>query len=291
MTLAPAPEDRLADILLITALSKELDWFSKTIGVRFERTARQGTSYLRGIHRVGDRELSIVAVRQLDKGPTSAAVTATKAICLWQPSVVVMTGICAGVEHSVALGDLVVAVQCFEHASGQLVDGDIVPLQNRVALEPWFQDYLMSISDSPAFATTIQEGYPGLLPQDFAMRIHYGPMACGPLVVKDPQYMAKVRSHEHALLALDMESYGVALAASMCSTPARPVHAVIVKGVVDYADGAKNDDWHDYAAYASAAYARRILETTYERPVAFAQITRTRADEQSSTIPRVLRDT
>jgi hypothetical protein len=66
----------------------------------------------------------------------------------------------------------------------------------------------------------------------------------------------------------------------MCSTPARTVHAVIVKGVVDFADGAKNDDWHDYAAYASAAYARYILDITYQRPVAFAEITRMRADDR-----------
>ncbi len=162
-----------------------------------------------------------------------------------------------------------------------MVDGEIVPLQNRISLEPWFLDYLMSISDSPACPTTVQSGYPGPLAKDFAMRIHYGPMACGPLVVKDSKYMTKLRSHEHSLLAVDMESYGVALAASMCSTPARTVHAVIVKGVVDFADGAKNDDWHDYAAYASAAYARYILETTYHRPVAFAQITRMRADDQA----------
>ena len=64
-----------ADILLITGLTKELDWFNKVIGISFERMARQGTSYLRGVHRVGDREVSIVAVRQLEKGLTSAAGT------------------------------------------------------------------------------------------------------------------------------------------------------------------------------------------------------------------------
>ena len=272
-----APADHYADILIITGLAMELEWFSKTIGVHFERVPRQGTSYLRGVKRVGDREISIVAVRQLGKGLTSAAVTTTKAICLWQPSVVVMTGICAGVQHSVQLGDLVVASQCFEHASGQLVDGEIIPLQNRIALEPWFLDYLMSVSDSESCRTTIQGGYPGELPEDFRMRIHYGSMACGPLVVKDPEYVKTLRSREHSLLALDMESYGVALAASMCSTPARTVHAVIVKGVVDYADNSKNDDWHDYAAYASAALARQVLEITYERPVAFAKITAMRA--------------
>jgi nucleoside phosphorylase len=136
----------------------------------------------------------------------------------------------------------------------------------------------MSVSDSEACTTTIQGNYPGDLPEDFEMRIHYGSMACGPLVVKDPDYVATLRSREHSLLALDMESYGVVLAASMCSTPARTVHAVIVKGVVDYADSSKNDDWHDYAAYASAAFARQVLEITYERPVAFAKITAMRPD-------------
>jgi len=262
-----------ADILLITGLTKELDWFSRVIGVSFERVARQGTSYLRGVHRVGDREVSIVAVRQLEKGLTSAAVTTTKSICLWQPSVVVMTGICAGVKEAVGLGDLVVATQCFEHSSGQLVDGTIIPLQNRISIEPWFLDYLMSISEVEAFRAGVQSSYPNPLPDGFSMRIHYGSMACGPLVVKDGEYVRQLHSREHSLLALDMESYGVALAASMCSTPGRTVHAVIVKGVVDYADGSKNDDWHDYAAYASAAFARHVLEATYDRPVAFRKIT------------------
>ena len=276
---ADAGTDLSADIMVITGLSMELEWFGKAVGVDFARVARQGTSYLRGVHRVGDREISIVAVRQLGKGLTSAAVTTTKAICLWQPSVVVMTGICAGVSDSVQLGDLVVATQCFEHASGQLVSGQIIPLQNRIALEPWLLDYLMSISESASCASTVQAGYPGELPPDFAMRIQYGSMACGPLVIKDADYVATLRSREHSLLALDMESYGVALAASMCSTPLRTVHAIVVKGVVDYADNSKNDDWHDYAAYASAAFARHVINATYDRPVAFAKITAMRTAE------------
>lgn len=272
------PEVR-ADILLITGLTKELEWFSRTMGTEFRKVPRQGTSYLYGVHRVGDREVSIVAIRQLGKGLTSAAVAATKAICLWQPAMVVMTGICAGVEHSVELGDLVVASQCFEHSSGQLVDGEIIPLQNRIAMEPWLLDYLMSMSDTEGFMSAIQSGFPGELPDGFGSRIHYGSMACGPQVVKDPVYVGRLRSREHSLLALDMESYGVVLAASMCSTPARTVHAVVVKGVADYADVNKNDDWHDFAAYASAAFTRNVLDMTFDRPVAFAKLTGTRSGD------------
>ena len=272
------PEVR-ADVLLITGLRKEREWFSRVMETDFRRVTRQGTAYLHGVHRLGKREVSIVAVRQLHMGLTSAAVAATKAICLWQPAMVVMTGICAGVRHSVGLGDLVVASQCFEHSSGQLVDGEVIPLQNRIAMEPWLLDYLMSISDTGGFMPAIQSGFPGELPDGFGSRIHYGSMACGPQVVKDPAYVGRLRSREHSLLALDMESFGVVLAASMCSTPARRVPCVVVKGVADYADGDKNDDWHDYAAYASAAFARSVLDITLHRPAAFANLTRMRSDD------------
>ena len=65
---------------------------------------------------------------------------------------VVMTGICAGVRGPVGLGDLVVATQCFEHSSGQLRDGHLIPLQNRVAIQPWLLDFLTSVTDSPGAA-------------------------------------------------------------------------------------------------------------------------------------------
>ena len=79
---------------------------------------REGTSYLNADVIRGDRSVRIVTLRQLDKGLTTAAITATKALCLWKPSVVVMTGICAGAPGAVHLGDLIVATQCFEHSSG-----------------------------------------------------------------------------------------------------------------------------------------------------------------------------
>jgi nucleoside phosphorylase len=262
-----------ADILLIAALNKELDWFKKTMGIPFEPFLLEGTSYLHGILRNGDREITIVAVRQLEMGLTSAAVMATKSICLWQPAIVVMSGICAGVKSFTQLGDLVVASQCFEHISGQLVEGEMLPRQKWITLEHWFLDYLMSFTDSGICQPAIQGGYAGLLPADFTMQIHYGSMACGPVVIKDADYVAKLRRREQSLIAFDMESYGVALAATMCSTAVKPIHAVIVKGVVDFADNSKNDQWHDYAAYASAAFIKQILELTFDRPVAFGKLT------------------
>ena len=111
--------DNHADILLLTGLHEELQWIQKVTGFEFERRNRQGTSYLFANVIRGDRNVRIVTLRQLEKGLTTAAITATKALCIWKPSVVVMTGICAGVRGTVNLGDLIVATQCFEQVRQQ----------------------------------------------------------------------------------------------------------------------------------------------------------------------------
>lgn len=261
-----------ADILLLTGLHKELQWIQQVTGLQFERTVRQGTSYLVADVTRGSRSVRIVTLRQLEKGLTTAAITATKALCIWKPSVVVMTGICAGVRGSVELGDLVVATQCFEHSTGQLRDGHLIPLQNRVAIQPWLLDFLTSLTDSPELLQQIQAGYTRALPDGFASKIHYGSMACGPQVIKDQAYIDQLKAREFSLLGLDMESYGVALAASMCSTHSNTVVPLIVKGVTDFADSSKSDDWHDYCSYASASFVLAVLEQILDRDHAYSRL-------------------
>ena len=269
---APDSRSDRADVLLLTGLNEELQWIQKVSGFTFERQVRQGTSYLlANVHR-GERSVKIVTLRQLEKGLTTAAITATKALCIWKPNVVVMTGICAGVRGSVGLGDLVVATQCFEHSSGQLRDGNLVPLQNRVAIQPWLLDFLMSLTDTPAMLQQIQDRYTQDLPAGFTTKIHYGSMACGSQVIKDQAYIDQLKSREHSLVALDMESYGVALSASMCSTNSHSIIPLIVKGVCDFADTEKSDLWHDYCSYASASFVLALLEQIFSRERAYARL-------------------
>lgn len=257
---------------MMTGLHEELQWIQRVTGLPFERQVRQGTSYLTAEVKRGSRSVKIVTLRQLEKGLTSAAITATKALCIWRPNVVVMTGICAGVRGSVNLGDLIVASQCFEHASGQLWDGQLIPLQNRITIQPWLLDFLMSLTDSPAMLTQIQAGYGQPLPAGRTTAIHYGAMACGPQVIKDQAYIDQLKSKEYSLVGLDMESYGVALAASMCSTNSHTIVPLIVKGVCDFGDSEKSDLWHDYCAYASASFVMALLEQIFSRDLAYARL-------------------
>lgn len=261
-----------ADILLLTALPEELSWFQKVSGFDFVPRLCQGTSYRVAEVVRADRSIRIVSLRQLDKGPTMAAITTTKAIGIWQPRFVVMTGFCAGVRGAVDLGDLIVATQFFEHSSGQLRDGQLIPLENRVSLPPWFLDFLITCTESSPLLEQIRSGYQPPLPNLTTPSLHYGSMACGPQVIKDQSYIASLKVRDQALLGLDMESYGVALAAAMCSTHARAIVPLVVKGVCDFADAEKSDRWHDYCAYASAAFVVALLEQVFRRDHAYRRL-------------------
>lgn len=46
---------------------------------------------------------------------------------------------------------------------------------------------------------------------------------------------------------------------------------IVIRGICDYADSHKNDDWQPYAAAAAAAYAKELLAI-----IPVAEITKTR---------------
>jgi nucleoside phosphorylase len=85
-------------------------------------------------------------------------------------------------------------------------------------------------------------------------RIFRGPVASGNVLMKDPVWRDKLRE-QHGAKAVEMEGSGVA--------DATWEHArgyLVVRGICDYCDGFKNDDWHMYAAIVAAAYTRALLE-------------------------------
>ncbi|KAI0967117.1 hypothetical protein F4678DRAFT_252391 [Xylaria arbuscula] len=80
-------------------------------------------------------------------------------------------------------------------------------------------------------------------------RIHYGLIASGNRVLKD----SKVRdtlAGEHGVLCFEMEAAGVVNAGLDC---------LVIRGISDYADAAKNKEWQEYAAASAAAYAKLLL--------------------------------
>jgi len=90
------------------------------------------------------------------------------------------------------------------------------------------------------------------------VHVHYGTIASGDSVMKDAEMRNRyARDQELNILCFEMEAAGL-----MNSLP-----CLVIRGICDYSDSHKNDDWHNYAALAAAAYARELLIVLNEQNV------------------------
>ncbi|RKK16121.1 hypothetical protein BFJ66_g10822 [Fusarium oxysporum f. sp. cepae] len=78
--------------------------------------------------------------------------------------------------------------------------------------------------------------------------IHYGLIASGNQLMKDASLRDKL-SLKHDILCFEMEAAGL-----MNHFP-----CVVIRGICDYSDSHKNDEWQEYAAMAAAAYTKDLL--------------------------------
>ncbi|KAL4969041.1 5'-methylthioadenosine/S-adenosylhomocysteine nucleosidase [Aspergillus stella-maris] len=79
-------------------------------------------------------------------------------------------------------------------------------------------------------------------------QIHYGPIASVTQVVRDGELRDRLASR-FGNLCFEMEAAGM-----MDNFP-----CLVIRGISDYADSHKNDNWHGYAAATAAAYAKELL--------------------------------
>ena len=79
--------------------------------------------------------------------------------------------------------------------------------------------------------------------------IKVGPVASGSAVLSDADFVERIKKQHRQLLGLEMELYGVYTAARDAPYP-QPI-AIGIKGVSDFADNKKSDQYKAYAAYVS----------------------------------------
>ncbi|GKZ39316.1 hypothetical protein AbraIFM66950_012282 [Aspergillus brasiliensis] len=83
-----------------------------------------------------------------------------------------------------------------------------------------------------------------------ASHVHYGLIASGNQVMKDSE-TRDCLNERHGMLCFEMEASGL-----MNELP-----TLVIRGICDYCDSHKHDEWQGYAALAAAAYAKKLLTT------------------------------
>jgi nucleoside phosphorylase len=91
--------------------------------------------------------------------------------------------------------------------------------------------------------------------------LHIGPFASGSAVLADKKRLSAVKQQHRNLLAIDMEAYGLYAAAAEAPMPAP--YAVAIKGVSDFGDESKGDEFREYASYVSASVFSYFVANDY----------------------------
>ena len=255
---------RRADIAVLAALADpELNKVLSAFGPAWQKESRDGVVYNVARTPISGRDLTVVAAVQNDMGMVPAAILATKTVRAWQPRIVAMVGVCAGVQGRVHLGDIVVARQVFDYGSGKLVDGRLFPDYQPVSIDEHLYQCAIDLTANAAALSSIRGSWPtdtGRPPTE--LRAHVGAMASGAAVVADDSIVEGIQEHKRSILALDMEAYGMARATLSSISPPLPL---VIKAVQDFADESKADDYREYAAFVSVQFLQRFLEDYWDQ--------------------------
>jgi nucleoside phosphorylase len=206
------------------------------------------------------RRITVCATAATRVGMVSTAIVSAAVIELLRPKVLAMCGICAGVRGRTQIGDVLLADPSWDFQSGKRVRKNDIA---RFAIAPHQlhpPELVRSHVDQIRMDEDSLERIAGSFgePAPNQLRVLIGPIATGSPVVADGQIVEEIKAQHRELIGIEMEIYGLYAAAHSASAP-RPV-AFALKGVCDFADPSKNDDYQRYAAYASANVLRVLME-------------------------------
>ncbi|RYZ40872.1 MAG: tetratricopeptide repeat protein [Myxococcaceae bacterium] len=136
--------------------------------------------------------------------------------------------------------------------SGDIEDGTLKPTEN-------------GTKRATKFLIKYKNKYPNLSPSEdlLPFKIHVAPMGSGDKVVEDQNYWGFISGHMRKTLGLEMEATTIGAIAH--AQRHRHLETLVMKGVMDFANHGRDDQFKKFAARASAecliAFLRDNLET------------------------------
>lgn len=249
------------DVVWIFALPEERDIAFDALNIpnqnRTECIRDFITTYAFTFQRFNLGKSTIAAITQASMGMSSATSLATRAILAFRPKLVVMSGICAGRKNKVKIGDLIVADQTYDYTAGKNYVDKFAPRPLPLATDIILKDYIVSSIIGHSDIDRLARQPSSIWTPSRQIDIYLKSLASGTSVIDDDKTIEEASLIQDNLFGIDMEAYGIAVAASSLGTK-----WLVAKGVQDYADGNKGlteEDGRSFAAYASALLVGKII--------------------------------
>ena len=288
-----------AKVLVVTALPKELAAAAVVLNAQKEVFSKTGDTnlYQLGLVQSANRGTTdrAVLITSSGMGNVSAAALAANAIRSYQDvQHIIMVGIAGGcpnvqkADEHIRLGDVVTSSEKGIIAYGSMKETNEVreirtsaqapsaqllsvqrvlgsgALQNRKPWLTYIEEALQVLGVSYGRPTADQDilhvdGAPVDHPDQRNRvsgepMIHSGVIGASDTLQKNAETRDRLRDN-FGVRAIEMEAAGLQTAAW-----AQGKDVFVVRGICDYCDAFKNDDWQNYSALAASAYARSMIE-------------------------------
>ncbi len=193
-----------------------------------------------------------LCIKSPKMGMIDASITVARSIERFQPKLVAMSGICAGVGKQGEIGTTIIASSCWDYQSGKLGSAGLQFEPNTSNLHP---DTEVTISQLIADGVVGPElGADLEFPVSSDMPVLLTPMVSGSAVLANGEKIQDLQQQNRKIAAVDMEMAAFYRASEL--SPVKPVYFG-AKTIVDNGDEKKSDDYQ----IEGSIYSARIIST------------------------------
>lgn len=211
------------------------------------------------------QQVRVVAACSCNAGGVATAALASLMYGSLMVDYLFMTGITGGIERdgAIHLGDVVIAKSIQDYAAGKVTEksqGDVKLLKENSVMQA-NADLIGKMSEFVADSEVVERMNSRVKAAHLNVNdreqyaAHIAPTASGPFVMTSTSMVGELRQSERNLSAIDMEGYALYYTAHVYDKP-----ALWIKGVSDFMDSNKNDDYHKVASFASACLLLQFIK-------------------------------
>ena len=182
-------------------------------------------------------------------GLVDAACVTVAAVERYRPQLVAMSGVCAGVRERTRLGQVIVCEGCWEYQVGKYTrcGFEFEPYQSMV--ENSLRTRLNNLCRAEEIIDLMYEGFEEIRHEMTMPRL--GWMVSGSAVVADEEVRQRVCAQHRKICGLEMELSALFRAVKLVDPS---ICIIAAKGVSDFGDADKSDEYHECASVFSARF-------------------------------------
>lgn len=248
------------DFIIVCALEKEAAAY-----LSIDKNIEKGTKSYQGfdIRNINISDKNGIIITSPRMGLVSSSIVCARAIEVFKPKIICMSGICAGFSDKSNIYDVIIPDICHQHDSGKWDTDGFSPEIYSVQVNPDVRSKINEIIGRSDFKIFISDGIrckKSEIPDDkeyFEFNVILGPASSGSSVVADEEMASEIKKQHRKAVAFEMETFALYEAARL--SPSTPKF-FSAKAVVDNGNAKKGDAFHTVASLVSAKCVYKILE-------------------------------